>query len=225
MHEQEREREHLQVVAQIERTDRWLDGPPSTPLLSRADMCKKRACDRTGYVVVLAPPDCCRPIGLELPAITTARQSFVIDTVFQMESSHPDAVGAMLAHAAFMFVVGPDGAARTAGSGTVYWKPRLASAQITEAFAERTWGFPSAAAFAVGVADAFTAMSQPYCAELPAAVLEIVAAEPSSAIGMGYKRYVRSAYLPAAGARRRHRVAVRGLAEGDVPGQDQHRRD
>ena len=33
VHEQGREREHLQTVAQIERTDRWLDGPPSTPLL------------------------------------------------------------------------------------------------------------------------------------------------------------------------------------------------
>ena len=30
VHEQEREREHMQVVAQIKRTDRWLDGQPST---------------------------------------------------------------------------------------------------------------------------------------------------------------------------------------------------
>ena len=30
VHGQEREREHLQVVVQIERTDRWLDGQPST---------------------------------------------------------------------------------------------------------------------------------------------------------------------------------------------------
>ena len=170
-------------------------------------------------------PDCCRPILLEFAAIVNARQSFVLDTVHRMESSHPDAVGAMLAHAASMFVVGPDGAARSLRSGTVRWTPRLASAQITEAFAERSWGYPSAAAFAIAVADGYITMSQPYCAELPAAVLEIVAAEPSSAIGMGYKRYVRSAYLPAAGARRRHRVAVRGLTEGDVPGQDQHRRD
>ena len=62
------------------------------------------------------------------------------DTVHQMESSHPDAVSEMLARAASMFVVGPDGAGRSASSGTVYWKPRLASAKITEAFAERQWG-------------------------------------------------------------------------------------
>ena len=103
----------------------------------------------------------------------------------------------MLAHAASMFVVGPDETARSLGAGKVRWKPRLTSAQITEAFAERTWGFPSAAAFAVAGADGYTALGQPYCAELPTAVLEIIAAEPSSAIGLNYQRYVRSTYLPA----------------------------
>ena len=103
----------------------------------------------------------------------------------------------MLAHAASMFAVGPDGTGRSLNSGKVYWKPRLASAQITEAFAERSWGLPSAAAYAISPADSFTAFSQPFCAELPAAVLEIVAAEPSNAVGLSYQRYVRSTYLPA----------------------------
>ena len=71
--------------------------------------------------------DCCRPILLEHRAILQARNSFVADTVHRMESSHPDVVGAMLAHAAVMLVVGPDGTVRMA-SGEVCWKPRLASA-------------------------------------------------------------------------------------------------
>ena len=168
-----------------------------------------RASDR---ILCCLRPDCCRPILLEHSAISFARQSFVADTLHQMESSHPDAVGEMLAHAAFMFVVGPDGTARSAGSGSVYWKPRVASEQITETFAERTWGWPSAAAFAIVGADIFTSFTQPYCAELPAAVLEIVAAEPSSAIGLGYQRYVRSTYLPAvrriAAGLREHAAAI-----------------
>ena len=58
----------------------------------------------------------------------------------------------------------------------------------------------------------FTAAGQPYCAELPAAVLEIVAAEPSSPIGLSYQRYVRSTYLPAvrriAAVLREHAAAI-----------------
>ena len=156
--------------------------------------------------------DCCRPILLEHAAVSHARASFVLNTVHQMESSHPDAVSAMLAHAASMFVVGPDGTARSAGSGRVMWKPRLASAQITEAFADRAWGFPSAAAWAIGAADHFTTYSQPYCAGLPAAVLEIVAAEPFSAVGLSYQCYVRSTYLPGvrriAAVLREHAAAI-----------------
>ena len=142
------------MVAQIERTDRWLDGPPSIPLFSRADLCEKRASER---VLWCLHPECCRPIHLEHGAIVNARYSFVGDTVQRMESSHPDAVGVMLAHATSMAVVGPDGTGRSAGSGNVHWKPRLASAQITEAFPDRNWGLPSAAAYAIGPADGFTA--------------------------------------------------------------------
>ena len=116
VHEQEREREHLQVVAQIERTDRLLDGPPSTPLFSRAGLSEKRASDR---ILWCLHPECCRPIHLEHGAIVNARYSFVGDTVQRMESSHPDAVGVMLAHATSMAVVGPDGTGRSAGSGNV----------------------------------------------------------------------------------------------------------
>ena len=60
VHEQEREREHLQVVAQIERTDRWLDGPPSTCHCFRALICAKSV--RLTTILWCLCPDCCRPI-------------------------------------------------------------------------------------------------------------------------------------------------------------------
>ena len=40
--------------------------------------------------------------------------------------------------------------------------------------------------FAISTADNLTVLGQPYYAELPAAVLEVVAAEPSNAVGLSY---------------------------------------
>ena len=58
------------------------------------------------------------------------------------------------------------------------------------------WGVPLAAAFAIGGADFITTYSQPFTAELPTAILEIVAAEPSGVVGLSYRRYVQSTLLP-----------------------------
>ena len=82
----------------------------------------------------------------------------------QMESSHPEAVAKMLASVAKIFVVGLDGKARNARSGSAYWQPRLASAAAPETFPENFWGVPSAAAFCCSRFDLLSAMSQPYCA-------------------------------------------------------------
>ena len=49
---------------------------------------------------------------------------------------------------------------------------------------------------AIGAVDMVTALSQPFTAELPAAILDIVAAEPLGAIGLSYRRYVQSTLLP-----------------------------
>ena len=48
----------------------------------------------------------------------------------------------------------------------------------------------------IGLVDLYTTFSQPFAAELPAAILEIIAAEPSGAVGLSYRRYVRSTLLP-----------------------------
>ena len=82
----------------------------------------------------------------------------------QMESSHPEVVAELLVHAAAMFPVGPDGKVRSVRSGKTYWQPRLASAQMTEAFSDNGWGAPSAAAECCRRVDAALALGQPYCA-------------------------------------------------------------
>ena len=124
------------------------------------------------------------------------RYSYVFETVGQLESTHPQAVADMLAHAASMYTVGLDRIARRVGDGSIYWAPRQASSQLTEAFPHHGHGSPSAAAMAIGTVDIFSALSQPFTAELPAAILEVVAAEPSGAVGLSYRRYVQTALLP-----------------------------
>ena len=89
-----------------------------------------------------------------------------------------------------------DGIARSAGSGNIRWQPRAQTAQLTEAFPHYTDGTPSAAAFAIATADIYLSFAQPYVAELPAAVLAVVRAEPSGAVGLSYRRYARTVLVP-----------------------------
>ena len=88
-----------------------------------------------------------------------ARCSYVCDTVGQLESTHPQVVAVMLAHAASINTVGPDGIARRVRDGRVMWAPRQASAQLTEAFPGISHGSPSAAAAVICTLDVFTTFS------------------------------------------------------------------
>ena len=137
--------------------------------------------------------DCCRPALLEVAGTIYARCSYVFETVGQLEKTHPQA---MIALTAPVYPVGPDGIARSAGDGSVAWAPRQGSAQLSEAFPGAGHGSPLAAALAIGSVDLLTTFSQPFTAELPAAILEIVAAEPSGPVGISYRRYVKSTLLP-----------------------------
>ena len=92
----------------------------------------------------------------------------------------------MMAFAAAMFVVGPDGIARSAqrNPANVYWKPRQVSEHLTEAFSDPyTLGGPSAAAGSIALADIFMIVSQPGIM-LPAAILEVIKEAPSGPIGL-----------------------------------------
>ena len=78
------------------------------------------------------------------------------------------------------------------------WEPRASAAQLTEGFPANYFGMPSAASMAIGHADmVYSAMGQPFSALLPAAILEVVRAEPSGAVGLSYRRYITTTLLPA----------------------------
>ena len=94
----------------------------------------------------------------------------------------------------FLVSIGADGIARSP-SGLVSWVPRLPQAQLTEAWATCTLVHPSFAALAISGVDYYIAFSQPWTALLPAVILEIVREEPSGAIGLCYRRYIKSSLL------------------------------
>eukprot|EP01052_Picozoa_sp_SAG31_P024088 SAG31_NODE_2025_length_6642_cov_6.408681_9_plen_187_part_00 len=132
----------------------------------------------------------------QLGSIVTARASFVGSTVVDLESNHPDVVEEMLASSVQMFPIGADGVCRSRRSGMVQWAPRVSAAQLTEAFGYYGYGFGSAAAVSIVIADSALTWGEPYCAEMPAAMLELIKAEPDGAVGQSYRRYVRMALLP-----------------------------
>ena len=133
---------------------------------------------------------------LQLWSINTARQGFIGSTVVDLESNHPDVVEEMLASSVQMFPVGVDGLCRSSRSGSVMWAPRVSAAQLTEVFGNVGYGFGSAASASIATADLALTMGEPFCAEMPAAMLELINAEPNGAVGQSYRRYVRMVLLP-----------------------------
>eukprot|EP01052_Picozoa_sp_SAG31_P046546 SAG31_NODE_8946_length_1358_cov_3.374901_3_plen_186_part_00 len=132
---------------------------------------------------------------LQLWSIAYARASFVGRSVVDLESNHPDVVEEMLASSVQMVPIGADGVCRSR-SGTVQWAPRVSAAQLTEVFGYTMHGYGSAAAASIASADAALTWGEPFCAEMPAAMLELIKAEPDGAVGQSYRRYVRMALLP-----------------------------
>eukprot|EP01052_Picozoa_sp_SAG31_P051859 SAG31_NODE_12518_length_935_cov_3.572967_1_plen_185_part_00 len=131
----------------------------------------------------------------QLWSIGRARESFVASSVVDLESTHPDVVKEMLASSVQLFPIGADGVCRSR-SGTVAWAPRVSAAQLTEVFEHVGYGYGSAAAISIARADSVLTWGEPYCAEMPAAMLELINAEPDGAVSQSYRRYVRMALLP-----------------------------
>eukprot|EP01052_Picozoa_sp_SAG31_P062831 SAG31_NODE_21795_length_540_cov_3.018141_1_plen_151_part_10 len=132
---------------------------------------------------------------LQVFSIVYARASFVASSVVDLEINHHDVVEEMLASSVQIFPIGADGVCR-ARSGTVIWAPRVSAAHLTEVFELYSHGYGSAAAASIAVTDAMLTLGEPFCAEMPAAMLELIRAEPNGAVGQSYRRYVRMALLP-----------------------------
>ena len=127
------------------------------------------------------------------------RSTFLFDTVTELQVSHPDSVAEMVA-ASRLSVLGEDGKVRSARSGTLQYgldevyQQRLTP--LTRAYDDIRSAIPSAEACHIQVTDTFTTLAKPACFELPQAILDIVTNEPTGAVAVEYRRYIKTVLMP-----------------------------
>ena len=137
---------------------------------------------------------CCRPVLLDLYAIGDARLRMVAQLVAKMEVSHPAAVEQMLSKAQFLKRKA-DGTLVSRGSGTVYWTP-TPPAELTRLVDTMPLAAPTEAAVQIMQQDVFAVLAGGYCFELPTAILDVIAKEPTGEIAEMYRDYVRHSMMP-----------------------------
>eukprot|EP01052_Picozoa_sp_SAG31_P025677 SAG31_NODE_2266_length_6056_cov_4.832466_1_plen_540_part_00 len=161
-----RQREHEQMVAQIARTDRALD-------------------------------DCCRPIQAAIDGIVHARYNFVDGAVIELETVAPEAVVRMLEQSEMMKMnVNDRGQGVSTRSGKVYWDPAARPDGLTAVHKTHFTASGSAAAFVICIADVYVCSSGPFCKELPAIILDHLAADPTAPLTRRFRLHVRHSLLP-----------------------------
>ena len=180
-------------------------------------------------MVAFSCSDCCRPIEQSLHCVVYARCSYVREAVFSLETSHPEAVEQMMPFGNILFQVEPDGKVyrESSTSGrTLWWAPQ--GGQLTELWAGDKHMARSGASWAIQNADGWGTMTQPYCAEAPAAILDIVRSEPAGAIAVSYRRYIKTVWLPeaerVAECLRKHAAVIECVQQHFSPCPVDHRR-
>ena len=69
-------------------------------------------------------------------------------------------------------------------------------AGLTHVFGHFTLAAETPAAYSIQSFDAFAAMAQPLTQELPHAIMNIIAADPTSSIAVKYRNYIKTVLLP-----------------------------
>ena len=67
---------------------------------------------------------------------------------------------------------------------------------LTHVFGYITFAAETPAAYSIRWFDAFGSVSQPFTQELPHAMMNIIAADPTSSIAVKYRNYVKTVLLP-----------------------------
>ena len=106
-----------------------------------------------------------------------------------------EVVAEMLAFSTVAYPIGTNGKVTSAGSGSVHWDPDP-PAQLTRNFGFINFGLRSAAAVSIRNVDIVHTWQQPYCDELPQAILDVVPANPTGSIANSYRRYIRTVWVP-----------------------------
>ena len=88
-----------------------------------------------------------------------------------------------------------DGTVTSRSSGMVKWTSNT-PAELSHVMGEYNHAAPSGTACAVSIYDAFVCISQPYCSELPTAILAIIEAEPTGELAEMFRGYIRHTMMP-----------------------------
>ena len=67
---------------------------------------------------------------------------------------------------------------------------------LTHVFGSNVFGVETPAAYSIGMFDGFESVSKPFTQELPHAIMNIIAADPTSSIAVKYRNYVKTVLLP-----------------------------
>ena len=67
---------------------------------------------------------------------------------------------------------------------------------LTHVFCGNTFAVATPAAYSIGMFDAFETLSQPFTQELPHAIVDIIAADPTSSVAVKCRNYVKTVLLP-----------------------------
>eukprot|EP01052_Picozoa_sp_SAG31_P044955 SAG31_NODE_8028_length_1537_cov_1.673157_1_plen_295_part_00 len=137
---------------------------------------------------------CCRPIQNDVMAVWQARIVTVQQIVRKLEASHPDAVEKMLPFST-VAQLNPDNTVTSRSSGKMYWAP--VTPELTRAVDVQTMLAPSAASYTIANEDAYMVFGKPYCHEMPTAIFDIIAAEPTGEVAELYRAYVCHTMMPA----------------------------
>eukprot|EP01052_Picozoa_sp_SAG31_P036833 SAG31_NODE_4654_length_3067_cov_2.007075_3_plen_219_part_00 len=126
------------------------------------------------------------------------RQSFIGESAFGLESTHPEVAAAMLKLSSPFYCVNEDGSVqRIGGTGMVRWRPQN-RAQLSNSFSAYSFGYTSISgtAFAVAQVDTMTHQAGPYGSALPTMMAELILDEPGSVLALNYRRWVKTAHYP-----------------------------
>lgn len=141
--------------------------------------------------------DCCRPIELTLFALGLSRVQWVGGAVVELEVTAPEVVEQVLRLTdRGGYVVNAQGQAVSLRSGGVYWDQATRPDGITRTQGEFNFGYDSAAACAIALADFMTFYSKALCKELPTAILDHLTADPTSPLADSFRRYARRSMVP-----------------------------
>ena len=112
-----------------------------------------------------------------------------------MTVSHPDMVEKMVSFASVGYEIHADGKVTSRSTGGLKFVANPPP-ELTLAGADINHFAPSGAGVAIALHDSYVLVSQPFGSEMPGAIFDVVASEPTGEIAEMYRGYVRHTLMP-----------------------------